>query len=119
MRYLLENEQLKVEIDSFGAEIKSVQRKSDAREYMWCGDKNTGAGRHRYCSRLSVCQKDKEYRYEGKTYSMGQHGFARDMEFTLEKQGKDEIWFVLHETEETLAKYPFTFTLHRVPVVEK
>ena len=39
MRYTLENENLKVEIDSFGAEIKSVKRKSDNFEYMWCGDK--------------------------------------------------------------------------------
>ena len=29
MRYTLENENLKVEIDSFGAEIKSVKRKSE------------------------------------------------------------------------------------------
>ena len=33
MRYTLENENLKVEIDSFGAEIKSVKRKSDNFEY--------------------------------------------------------------------------------------
>ena len=112
MRYLLENEQLKVEIDSFGAEIKSVQRKSDAREYMWCGDKKYWGRTSPVLFPFVGVPKDKEYRYEGKTYSMGQHGFARDMEFTLEKQGKDEIWFVLHETEETLAKYPFTFTLH-------
>ena len=38
MRYTLENENLKVEIDSFGAEIKSVKRKSDNFEYMWCGE---------------------------------------------------------------------------------
>ena len=34
MRYILENDTLWVEIESFGAEIKSVKRKADGREYM-------------------------------------------------------------------------------------
>lgn len=34
MRYFLENDILKVEIDSFGAELKSVIRKDNNREYM-------------------------------------------------------------------------------------
>lgn len=42
---------------------------------------------------------------------MGQHGFARDMEFTCTSQASDEIWFVLEANEETLAKYPFLFKL--------
>ena len=47
--------------------------------------------------------------YEGKEYAMGQHGFARDMEFTCTKQEAGEIWFQLEANEETLAKYPFAF----------
>ena len=39
MRYVLENDTLRVEIDSFGAELKSVKRKSDDKEYMWYADK--------------------------------------------------------------------------------
>ena len=35
MRYILENEKLRVEIDSFGAEVKSVKSKENDREYMW------------------------------------------------------------------------------------
>ena len=35
---------------------------------------------------------------------MSQHGFARDMEFTLESQKEEEIWFELKENEETLKK---------------
>lgn len=33
--------------------------------------------------------KDNSYRYEGQTYLMGQHGFARDMDFTLTDQTED------------------------------
>ncbi len=48
MRYVLENDTLRVEIDSFGAELKSVKRKSDGKEYMWYADK-------KYWGRTSLC----------------------------------------------------------------
>ena len=38
-------------------------------------------------------------------------GFARDMEFELVSQTKDEAWFSLKSNDETLAKYPFEFVL--------
>ena len=111
MRYILENEKLRVEIDSFGAEIKSVISKADQREYMWCGDK-------KYWTRTSPVLfpfvgslKNKEYVAKGKTYPMGQHGFARDMEHELLRQSDDTIWFSLKSNEETLAKYPYAFQL--------
>ena len=42
---------------------------------------------------------------------MGQHGFARDMEFVLDTQSGNEIWFVLRSNRETLAKYSYEFVL--------
>ena len=111
MRYVLENDRLRVEIDSFGAELKSVKRKSDGKEYMWYADK-------KYWGRTSPVLfpfvgncRNKEYRYGGKTYAIGQHGFARDMEHTMESQTADTIWFSLHSNEETMEKYPFAFVL--------
>jgi len=38
MKYVLENEKLRVEIDSLGAELKSVKDKSTGQEYMWQAD---------------------------------------------------------------------------------
>ena len=111
MRYILENDILRAEIDSLGAELKSVKRKSDEKEYMWYGDK-------KYWGRTSPVLfpfvgscNGKEYRYDGKTYPIGQHGFARDMEFALESQTADSIWFALAANEETLAQYPFACVL--------
>lgn len=111
MRYILENEVLRAEIDSLGAELKSVKRKSDGREYLWHGDA-------RYWNRTSPvlfpfvgAPKGKEYRYDGKTYAMGQHGFARDMEFSPEQQEGNTMWFSLKATPETMQKYPFDFRL--------
>lgn len=42
---------------------------------------------------------------------MGQHGFARDMEFAVDVQTATEVWFSLHSNEETKAKYPLEFIL--------
>ena len=42
---------------------------------------------------------------------MGQHGFARDMEFAVDVQTATEAWFSLRSNEETKAKYPFEFIL--------
>lgn len=110
-RFSLENDQIRIEIDSHGAELKSLVKKATGAEYMWCADA-------KYWGRTSPVLfpfvgnvSGKQYRAKGKTYDMGQHGFARDMEFTLDKQTEDEIWFVLYSNEETLAKYPYEFVL--------
>lgn len=111
MRYTLENENLKVEIDSFGAEIKSV--KENQITLNICGVVIKVLGQNIPVLFPFVgAPKNKEYRYDGKTYTMGQHGFARDMEFTLESQTEENISFVLTDTAETCEKYPFHFALH-------
>lgn len=109
--YQLKNDVISIAVDSHGAELKSLKRLDTGTEYMWCGDA-------KYWGRTSPVLfpfvggvKNKEYRTKGKTYSMTQHGFARDMEFTLCNQFIDEIWFELRSSEETLAKYPYEFIL--------
>ena len=52
--------------------------------------------------------KDGKTIIEGKEYQMGQHGFARDMEF--EELSNNS--YVLKANEETLKKYPYNFELY-------
>ena len=112
MRYTLENEALKVEIESFGAEIKSVYGKQTDRQYMWYGDKKYWGRTSPVLFPFVGSLMNKAYTYDGKTYPMGQHGFARDMEHTLVSLTADTIWFELRSNEETLQKYPFAFVLN-------
>lgn len=112
MRYKMKNEKLTVEIESLGAELKSVKSNTTGMEYMWYG-------RPEYYKRTSPILfpivgslRNQEYFYEGKKYPMPQHGFARDMEFEVKSQSEDEIWFVLVSDSSTLEKYPFEFELH-------
>ncbi|MCX4304818.1 MAG: aldose 1-epimerase family protein [Acetatifactor sp.] len=109
--YELKNDVLSVLIDSVGAELKSLKRLSDGREYLWCGDAA-------YWGRTSPVLfpfvggvRNREYRAKGRTWSMTQHGFARDMEFGLLSQGENEIWFELDSDENTLEKFPYVFGL--------
>lgn len=109
--YVLENNEIRIEVDSHGAELRSLKDKCLGREYMWCGDAS-------YWGRISPvlfpvvgCYRDKICRHKGKTYSLPQHGFARDMEFSFLGQTEDEIGFRLTDTEETRANYPFAFDL--------
>ena len=111
MRYVLENNVLRVEIDSFGAEIKSVMAKETKQEYMWQGDPKFWARTSPVLFPFVGSLKNKEYLYQGKAYPMGQHGFARDMEHQLVSNTDTEIWFELLSNEETLAKFPLEFKL--------
>lgn len=112
MRYKMKNEKLTVEIESLGAELKSVKSNTTGMEYMWYG-------RPEYYKRTSPILfpivgslRNQEYFYEGKKYPMPQHGFARNMEFEVKSQSEDEIWFLLVSDSSTLEKYPFEFELH-------
>lgn len=111
MRYVLKNDRLKIEIDSFGAELKSVKAKANDREYMWHGDKKYWGRTSPILFPFVGSLQNKEYRFQNKIYPMGQHGFARDMEHTMTEQTDNEIWFQLNSNEETLKKYPFPFAL--------
>lgn len=112
MRYVLENEKLRVEIDSFGAELKSVKDKATNQEYMWQGDPQ-------YWGRTSPVLfpfvgklKNDSFLHEGKTYTMKQHGFARDMEHQMLSKTETSIHFKLVTSEETLKNFPFSFVLN-------
>lgn len=111
MRYILENDILRVEVDSFGAELKSVYNKAKDQEYMWYADKKYWGRTSPVLFPFVGSLKNKEFIVDGKAYPMGQHGFARDMEHTLEAQTASELHFSLASTAETLAKYPFPFVL--------
>lgn len=118
-KYILENEWIKLETESAGAELKSLVRKSDKREYMWHGDKQFWGRTSPILFPVVGGLKNKKYRWNGKEYEMGQHGFARDMEFAVKENTKDSIWFALKANEETKKCYPFDFSLELGYQLEK
>lgn len=109
--YKLENHTVSIEVHSKGAELKSLRKLDAGTEYLWKADPAFWGRTSPILFPFVGGLKNKEYRTKGQTFSMGQHGFARDMEFELLSQVEDEIWFVLKDTEETREKYPYEFIL--------
>lgn len=111
MQAVLENEELKVTINHFGAELSSMVKKENDTEYMWNADEKFWKRSAPVLFPFVGSLKNKEFLYEGKAYPMGQHGFARDMEFSLVSNDGKQAWFSLSSDETTYEKYPFAFTL--------
>ena len=107
----LESDGLRVEIAERGAEIVSV-RDGDC-EYIWQADPAFWA---KHCPLLfPVCGRLRNFAYThgGKSYKMGNHGFAQRMTFSAEQISAREAVFTLRENAETLAEYPFPFLLRQ------
>lgn len=109
--YVLENEKIKIKVNSLGAELKSLISKENEKEYMWCADAYFWNRTSPILFPVVGCYKNFQCMHEGKKYELSQHGFARDMEFSLLKKDENELWLRITETKETLKSYPFAFIL--------
>ena len=111
MEYFLENNKLKIRVNSMGAELTEIINKENNLSYLW--DANPLHWKRSSPVLFPNVGKyyNGKFRYEGKEYSQGQHGFARDMEFELLEQKDNYISFVLNSNEKTKVNYPFEFCL--------
>lgn len=109
MEYQLKNDCLEAAVRSMGAEVVSLKR--GGQEFIWQRDEAFWGRSSPVLFPFVGSLKGKAYRYEGKTYAMGQHGFARDMEFEIVSRTDTALTMALTESKETLAKYPFRFRL--------
>lgn len=105
----IKNHMMSLTVAERGAEITSIQL--EGIERMWDADPAFWGRTAPVLFPIVGALKDNSYRYEGQTYSMGQHGFARDMDFALTDQTEDKLEFTLSDNEETYEKYPFHFQL--------
>lgn len=79
----IENELLQIKVSSFGAELQSIQHKNSQLEYLWQGDPTFWGRRSPVLFPIVGALKERYFTLDHKKYPMGQHGFARDQEFTL------------------------------------
>lgn len=107
--FTIENDHLKVGIQSKGAELQSIVNKEHDLEYIWSGDPAFWAKRSPVLFPFVGTLKENTYFYKGRPYHLSRHGFAREMDFSVEIQKINSITFALHHNEETLKNYPFHF----------
>ena len=111
MLYTLENDQLKVTAHTYGGELHNIIKKSSNTEYLWNGDSSYWKYHAPILFPFVGKVKNNEYRVDGKTYSLPQHGLARISEFNMIDKKDDEISFELKYSEDTLKVYPYKFSL--------
>ena len=104
----IKNSILSIQVAEHGAELQSIQK--EGKEYLWQGDAKFWGRRSPVLFPTVGRVWNNVYRHEGTSYDMGQHGFARDMDF--EVIGENE--YVLKWNEETLKRFPFKFEFYYV-----
>lgn len=107
--HTLHNGILTVEVNTHGAELQSIRK--DSVEYLWQGDPAYWGRRSPVLFPIVGSVWEKKYRVDGKVYELGQHGFARDMDFELISSSDTEVRYRLSSSQETLQKYPYPFVL--------
>jgi galactose mutarotase-like enzyme len=109
--YKLKNDFLTIQMDELGAELTSILANQTKTEYLWNADPMYWKRHSPILFPIVGSLNDNLYTYQGQTYSLPQHGFARDMNFALISHTENEIWFSLDATPETKKVYPFDFRL--------
>lgn len=109
MMKILSNSELTIGVKSFGAELASIR--ANGTEYLWQADPAYWKRHSPVLFPFVGSVWEGAYRHQGVSYQMGQHGFARDMEFEQLHESAAEVRFRLVSNEETRKKYPFDFEL--------
>lgn len=104
------NGTISISVEDHGAELISI--KHNGREYLWGAYPEFWKRHSPVLFPIVGSVWNGEYRSDGKTYKMGQHGLARDLDFTLVKEEEDYVEYELKSSEATLEKYPYPFILH-------
>lgn len=105
----LQSENIEVRINLAGAELCSYKR--GGQEYIWQANPKVWARHAPILFPFVGKLKDNTYHYKGRSYPMGQHGFARDKRFVLVSQDETSAVFRLTADADTLRVYPFLFEL--------
>ena len=111
MLFHLENDFLAISVDTHGAELSSIINKKENKEMLWQGDPEYWGRKSPVLFPVVGKYKNGKTTYEGKEYSLGQHGFARDMEFVMAEKTSNKLTFILESNNKTHEVYPFNFRL--------
>jgi galactose mutarotase-like enzyme len=107
----LENDYIKVSLAAKGAELQGLFSKETRLEYLWNANPKYWAKHSPVLFPIVGSLKNNSFNYQGKSYELPRHGFARDHVFNFEQISGTEAVFTLAQNEDTLKVYPFYFEL--------
>ncbi len=94
---------------TLGGEL--ISYKLDGKEYVWEGIPKYWAGHAPVLFPTVGANIDESVKFEGVAYPLKKHGFARKMEFNLLEAASDRLVYLLTDSPETKAVYPYKFRL--------
>jgi len=104
----IENDRFRVGAKTVGAELTSFS--DGGAELLWQGGE-VWSGQSPLLFPVVGRLREDTYCLGGETYNIPKHGFARKAEFALEHSAKDEMTFLLTDSERTRECFPFPFEL--------
>lgn len=105
----LKNEYLTLSFTTKGAELISVKN-TEGLEFMWQAQADVWPRHAPVLFPIVGRLKNDTYKFAQNSYSLSQHGFARDLEFKVLEHTADKLLFELKDTEHTRSHYPFSFS---------
>lgn len=111
MVHHLQNDHYQVSVKEAGAELTSFRSLRDNLEYIWQADPAVWPRHAPVLFPVVGKLPQGQYRYQGQSYVLPQHGFARDENFSLVNKTGHKLTFALNSSDKTLALFPFPFRL--------
>lgn len=103
----IKNDILSVDISTHGAEMRRITVNGEDR--LWSGDPAYWSGTSPILFPVCGSLPNQKYTYDGKEYTLAQHGFAKNAEFIPESVTENSAVFLLKSNAETLKMYPWEF----------
>lgn len=115
---IIQNNKLTVTIKEKGAELSSIVDTNNI-EYIWSGDPKYWKDQSPILFPNVGHMKDNEYIFDGHTYQMPVHGFAREYIFDITEETSNSVIFTLKSSDNTKKLYPFEFVLNVVYILDE
>lgn len=104
--FIIKSQYLEVTIALLGAEVRKVINLATKHNYMWCANEQIWAGVSPTLFPVVGKTTNNQIKYNGNNYPLGNHGFARNSNFTIIEHGADKIHLRLTAAQ-IIQQYPF------------
>ena len=115
---IIKNDFLTVEIETMGAQIKSVKNNSNL-NLLWSGDEYIWKDRAPVLFPICGKLKDDKYIINSKEYTLSAHGYACSKEFEIESSDNTSVTFLHKSDEKTKQWITDTLSSFKENTIEK
>lgn len=112
MLYTIENDFLAISSSTHGGELHSIKSKNSNIEFLWNGNPEYWKYHAPILFPIVGKVKNGQYKVDGQTYELPQHGLARVRDFNIINHENNKVTYELKYSEDTLKVYPFKFSLY-------